>query len=882
MDSPVAVNDYYWTPADTDLVVSAPGILANDYDPGGSRLEAWHLVGNEYLTYGTLLIDAFGDGSFTYKPYSGVNGRDTFTYWCVDEDTFYTEATVTIDVGVFNRAPHVADPMEDINGTQGNPDKVIDLDTVFDDVDIPVGDQLTYSVTVSPPIMPVVNQVSQSSYQHFLDDMLYTHLGDSRGYASQQHNLARNNIHDHFQSLGLTTSLDVITEVEDVVGGTFQFNPPLVNVVGVKTGVTYPDNIYIVGAHYDSVSNPGADDNASGVAAVMEMARVLAPYSFDCTLHFVAFDGEEDGLWGSMHYAEFHTEGQVLGMISVDMIAYNQTGEGRDVVSIFDTDNEGPIKTSLVSAFADYGGGLIGEDAGALDASDHAPFEWFGYDSALVIESAMANEPFANEHYHQSTDAVETPDYIDYTYATKITGAVTGYLAQSAGVLGTVDVLDASIAGSLLTIDFDPAKSGGAVVTVRATDEEGLFVEDSFSITIDATNGSQVVARHIFYNNSYFDGDDPAANANDDNAIAPAPATASDPWLGKTALRGGTASFQNYTSYSRGINGIMIDIQTLADPDELNVADFQFRVGTDDTPDDWPLAPAPLELDVRTVNGLDHVRTVNGLDRVTIVWADGAIKNQWLQVTVLATGNTGLSEPDVHYWGNAVGESGNSETNTWVNAIDRAAVRDNPHNFLNRAPIDDFVDFNRDSYANAIDRAAVRDNATNFLTSLKLITLPSAATSAIQKEWLQVTVLATPQPGLAQADVFFFGNAVGESGNDPANSQVNLAGFAAARDNPHNSPDRAAVDYDYNRNSLIDAVDMAIARDHQTDHRTALQLIDLGYMFESLGLPLGDGDLWAAEIVWFNKLYGASNDSHDQGVLRERAMDAVFAAYYEE
>ena len=183
-----------------------------------------------------------------------------------------------------------------------------------------------------------------------------------------QHDMARDNIYNYFQNLGLTASLDSFSEIEDF-SGTVHFDPPLVNVVGTKLGVSHPENVFIVGAHYDSVANPGADDNASGVAAVMELARVLSQYTFDCTLEFVAFDGEEAGLWGSFHHAEFHTVGrQVLGMISLDMIAYNQSGAGHDTVSLYDADGIGNIKSSLVNAFSAYGEGLTAVDAGVLDS----------------------------------------------------------------------------------------------------------------------------------------------------------------------------------------------------------------------------------------------------------------------------------------------------------------------------------------------------------------------------------------------------------------------------------------------------------------------------------------------------------------------------------
>ena len=86
----------------------------------------------------------------------------------------------------------------------------------------------------------------------------------------------------------------------------------------------------IVCAHYDSTSTqatthaPGADDNASGTAAVMEMARVLAGYQFDYTIKFIAFSAEEWGLYGSRHYAQAAKQRgeQIVGVVNLDMIGY--------------------------------------------------------------------------------------------------------------------------------------------------------------------------------------------------------------------------------------------------------------------------------------------------------------------------------------------------------------------------------------------------------------------------------------------------------------------------------------------------------------------------------------------------------------------------------
>jgi len=231
------------------------------------------------------------------------------------------------------------------------------------------------------------------------------------------------------------------------------------------------------------------------------------------------------------------------------------------------------------------------------------------------------------------------------------------------------------------------------------------------------STGAAVVGRHIFYNESAWDGNDALANENDDLAIAPDPAGAADPHLGKTALLPcQTATLKNYTSYARGINGIMVDIAGLAG--EPTEADFVFKVGNDGNPDAWQLAPFPSDLTLRSGDGVD------GSDRVTIIWPSNAIQQQWLQVTVLATANTGLSENDVFYFGNAIGETGNAATDARVNAIDMLLARNNPHGLVDPASRDDAYDFNRDKRVDATDMLLARSHQTHLLSALKLITAP--------------------------------------------------------------------------------------------------------------------------------------------------------------
>ena len=119
-------------------------------------------------------------------------------------------------------------------------------------------------------------------------------------------------------------------------------------------------------------------------------------------------------------------------------------------------------------------------------------------------------------------------------------------------------------------------------------------------------------------------------------------------------------------------------------------------------------APQPLSITVEPGQG------ENGSVRVKILWAANAIQEEWLQVTVLATAQTGLAQNDVFYWGNAVGETGNSSANAYVNALDAAGVM---QNLASSAPITNVYDFYRDGKVETSDCNLVAQNSTNFLTA---------------------------------------------------------------------------------------------------------------------------------------------------------------------
>src|SRR4030042_5999366 len=97
------------------------------------------------------------------------------------------------------------------------------------------------------------------------------------------------------------------------------------NIVEEKKGMTSPHRVLILGAHYDTVpGSPGADDNASAIAVLLEVARNIQAVSLGCTVRFIAFCLEEYGYIGSAHYVESLKKGkdEILGMISLEMVGF--------------------------------------------------------------------------------------------------------------------------------------------------------------------------------------------------------------------------------------------------------------------------------------------------------------------------------------------------------------------------------------------------------------------------------------------------------------------------------------------------------------------------------------------------------------------------------
>jgi hypothetical protein len=275
---------------------------------------------------------------------------------------------------------------------------------------------------------------------------------------------------------------------------------PITNVIATLQGDIAPERIYVVTGHYDSrvtdvldftSDAPGADDDASGVAAMMELARVMATRHPEATIVFAAVAGEEQGLFGSDHMAQVFSDAgaDIQGMFSNDIIgtgdAHDGTPNDPRTVRLF---VEG-VPTSETPAQASTRKSVGGENDGPsrqlgrfarsvaendatgmkirtvwrrdryLRGSDHISFLLRGYPAARFTEP---RENFAHEHQNtrvengvQFGDLVEFCDFGYIARVTRVNGAVLWSLAQAPSTPKGV-LIDTTALTNLSTLRWTP------------------------------------------------------------------------------------------------------------------------------------------------------------------------------------------------------------------------------------------------------------------------------------------------------------------------------------------------------------------------------------------------------------------------------------------
>jgi hypothetical protein len=187
------------------------------------------------------------------------------------------------------------------------------------------------------------------------------------------------------------------------------------NVIATQLGQAHPESILITCGHMDSYSNmpmvlaPGADDDASGVAAVLEIARVLSQADFRWTIKYIAFSGEEQWMKGSYHWVDSVAVPQNLlieGVYNCDMIGY--TAYDTNLMYVTPNIPSQPLAVLAETVNAQYNIGLNVNNYLDIDAyGDHTPFWDNGFKAAFVIEdSEWGIWNGSNPHYHTTHDTL--------------------------------------------------------------------------------------------------------------------------------------------------------------------------------------------------------------------------------------------------------------------------------------------------------------------------------------------------------------------------------------------------------------------------------------------------------------------------------------------
>jgi len=283
----------------------------------------------------------------------------------------------------------------------------------------------------SPTVQTIINQTNLDSLVYFVEELsgeIQTTINGtpytivSRHKNNPSNNKAADYIKQKLNSYGLVT-------YDQWWSGTGR------NVYGVQLGSIYPNKQYIICAHFDDMPSgttaPGADDNASGTAAVIEAARIFTQYNSKYTIIYALWDEEEQGLVGSAYYAQqaFNAGDSIMGVINMDMIAYDNDNDGVGEIHIQNYGNSISLKDNMVQVNTTYSIGVTPSIINpGTTASDQASFWNNGYGALLLIEEYYGGD--FNAYYHSVNDLIIHFNQPYYLKMSKLANGTVATLAE--------------------------------------------------------------------------------------------------------------------------------------------------------------------------------------------------------------------------------------------------------------------------------------------------------------------------------------------------------------------------------------------------------------------------------------------------------------------
>jgi len=339
----------------------------------------------------------------------------------------------------------------------------------------------------SPTIQTIINQTNLDSLMHFVEELsgeVSTIIGGSpytivsRNKNNVSNNMAANYIKQKLDSYGLVTYDQ-------------NFSSTGRNVYGVQLGTVYPNKEYIICAHYDDMPSgttaPGADDNASGTAAVIEAARIFTQYNSKYTIIYALWDEEEQGLVGSAYYAlqAYNAGDSIMGVINMDMIAYDSDNDDVLEIHVRPIANSLTLKDKIVETNTIYSIGLTTSTINpGTTASDHASFWNRNYGGLLLIEEYYGGD--FNAYYHTVNDKIM---YFNMSYFLKMSKVAIGTVATLADLTDIVPVELLAFTASVKNSDVELLWSTASELNNMGFEiERSIDGQDNF-ITVGFVDG---------------------------------------------------------------------------------------------------------------------------------------------------------------------------------------------------------------------------------------------------------------------------------------------------------------------------------------------------------------------------------------------------------
>lgn len=256
------------------------------------------------------------------------------------------------------------------------------------------------SVTeTNPTIMEMIRQVDTVNLYNTIDWM-QQYIRDA---IKPEALITQNYLLDRFEEIGLETYIHNHTAT---IGGTDTLEAG--NVIAVQLGTEFPDEYIIISSHYDHPDGPGADDNASGTAGVLECARILSQHEFKRTILYIPFNGEERWMVGSYPFVHkcARENMNILGVFNLDMIGFWPGPEYGDVTmysgysyisqQLFDYYQH--VANLYIPEMPTYRFSVVDSYGG-----DHMSFNIYEYPALYIGDIEYHAE---NMHYHRPSDTI--------------------------------------------------------------------------------------------------------------------------------------------------------------------------------------------------------------------------------------------------------------------------------------------------------------------------------------------------------------------------------------------------------------------------------------------------------------------------------------------